>query len=228
MAEPDATAYAGWVSLLREDSDYLRQAQAPAYWSLAPYYVGQFTGSACSVASAAMVINAARAGLRRGGGIKPARQQAVLDAVGSAAWRSEVERDEGRGASLRELAEFIAAGLRSLGAAPATVTAVPLTQRTPASQAAFRDMLHAAEAAHGAWIIANYHMETVIGSGDYGHFSPVGAYDAARDRALILDVYRQELEPYWLPVDKLLAGMTIPSRSDGEPRGYLLVRLPPP
>ncbi len=61
--ELDPGKYAPWVSLLREDSGYLRVAPAPAYWALAPHYVGQFTETGCSLASAVMVVNAAR---RRG------------------------------------------------------------------------------------------------------------------------------------------------------------------
>ena len=40
-------------------------------------------------------------------------------------------------------------------------------------------------------------MAAVIDRGDYGHFSPIRAYDTAHDRVLILDVYRVELGPYW-------------------------------
>lgn len=225
MSALDAPKYAAWVSLLREDSDYLRAALAPAYWTLAPFHVGQVSESACSVASAAMVINAVRAGLARGSGLEPATQETVLEAVGSAAWRSQVERDEGRGATLRELAGFLDIGLKAFGAGPASVAAVALPERTAADEASFRDVLRAGEQERGRWIIANYYMEAVIGSGDYGHFSPIGAYDAARDRVLILDVYRRELEPYWVPTARLLEGMATPNRDDGEPRGYLLIRV---
>jgi len=99
-------------------------------------------------------------------------------------------------------------------------------QHTADGLARFRDTLHACEAAPGRFVIANYYMAAVIGRGDYGHFSPVGAYDAARDRILILDVYRVELEPYWVPAERLFEGMATINRADGEPRGYLTVRLP--
>jgi len=69
-------------------------------------------------------------------------------------------------------------------------------------------------------------MAAVIGRGDCGHFSPLGAYDAARDRVLILDVYRVELEPYWVPAVRLFEGMATINRAGGDPRGYLTVRLP--
>jgi hypothetical protein len=217
--------YAEWISLLRDDSAYLRQAPAPAYWALAPYYVGQYTECACSLASAVMVVNAARADRARGAGSRLITQQALLDAVGSDDWRDEVGHDDGQGVGLAHLATLLGAGLKAVGAPAAEIQTVPLRQGTEADLAAFRRVLRDGEAGPGRFIIANYYMATVIGDGDYGHFSPVGAYDAARDRVLILDVYRVELEPYWVPVERLFAGMATVSRADGEPRGYLAIRL---
>lgn len=214
------------MSLLRQDSAHLRTARAPAFWTLAPYYVGQFTESACSLASAVMVMNAARAGDVDAAGAKLITQTSLLDAVGSEAWRAGVGRDDGRGVGLRQLRDFLAAGLTAFGIADADVGAVPLANPSDDGLAGFRDCLRACEADPGRFIIAHYYMAAVIGSGDYGHFSPIGAYDPARDRVLILDVYRVELEPYWVPAERLFAGMATISRADGEPRGYLTVGLP--
>jgi hypothetical protein len=220
--------YAPWVSLLREDSDYLRTAPAPAYWALAPHYVGQFTEAACSLASAVMVVNAGRTDTAHRAGTKLTTQPTLLDAVGSELWRAGVEKDDGHGVGLLQLQDLLAASLRTHDLAAAEVEAEPLTQPTDEAIARFRAVLRAGEAAPGRFVIANYHMAAVIGRGDYGHFSPIGAYDAARDRVLILDVYRVELEPYWVPAERLFEGMATTSRADGEPRGYLTVRLPPP
>src|SRR5882724_12430030 len=91
-AEPDSLngKYAPWVSLLREDSGYLRSALAPAYWALAPYYVGQFTETACSLASAVMVVNAGRANIARSAGTKLITQTSLLETVASELWRAGV------------------------------------------------------------------------------------------------------------------------------------------
>ena len=104
--------------------------------------------------------------------------------------------------------------------------AVPLGQYSGEVLARFRAALRGGEAARGQFIIVNYYMATVIGRGDYGHFSPIGAYDEGRDRVLILDVYRVEFEPYWVPTERLFKGMATVSRADGEPRGYLTIELP--
>ncbi len=219
--------YAPWVSLLREDSGYLRTAPAPAYWALAPYYVGQITETACSLASAVMVVNAGRANMARSVGTRLITQPALLDAVGSDLWRAGVENDAGRGVGLLQLRGLLLASLRTHDIASAEVEAFPLAQHTDEAIARFRAALRACEAAPGRFVIANYYMAAVIGRGDYGHFSPIGGYDAARDRLLILDVYRVELEPYWVPAERLFEGMATINRADGEPRGYLTVRLAP-
>jgi hypothetical protein len=221
----ESTKYAAWVSLLREDSAYLRSAAAPAYWALAPYYVGQYTECACSLASAVMIANAARAGWTRGAGTRLMTQQALLDAVDSPEWRNGVSHDDGKGVGLTQLRSLLGRSLEAAGAAPAEIDAVPLRRQTAEDLARFREILLAGEAAPGRFVIANYHMATVIGGGDYGHFSPVGAFDPGRDRVLILDVYRVELEPYWVPLQRLFDGMATISAADGEPRGYLAISL---
>jgi hypothetical protein len=217
--------YADWVSLLRNDSAYLRSAPARAYWALAPHYVGQYTECACSLASAVMIVNAARSEDLLKTGSKTMSQPALLDAVGSAEWRAEVGHDGGQGVGLSHLQTLLDASLKAVGVAPASIEAFPLRDGTTDGAARFRRALQECETRPGRFVIANYYMATVIGDGDYGHFSPIGAYDVSRDRVLILDVYRVELEPYWVPVERLFAGMATVSRADGEPRGYLAVRL---
>ena len=222
--DPANSKYAPWVSLLREDSGYLRVAPAPAYWALAPYYVGQFTETACSLASAVMVVNASRANVASEAGAESVTQPSLLAAVGSEPWRAGVV-DGGHGVGLTQLQGLLAASFAASNITSADVEAVSLVQHTADGLARFRDTLHACEAAPGRFVVANYYMAAVIGRGDYGHFSPVGAYDAASDRVLILDVYRVELEPYWVPAERLFEGMATINRADGEPRGYLTVRL---
>jgi phytochelatin synthase len=224
--DPVNGKYAPWVSLLREDSDYLRRAPAPAYWALAPYYVGQITETACSLASAVIVVNAGRGDRTRSPGAKLITQSSLLNAVGSDLWRAGVATDDGHGVGLLQLHALLAASFDLHDVGSADVEAMPLTQNSVEALARFRSVLQACEAAPGQFVIANYYMGAVIGRGDYGHFSPIGAYDAARDRVLILDVYRVEFEPYWVPAERLFEGMATINRADGEPRGYLTVRLP--
>jgi hypothetical protein len=166
--EPANGKYAPWVSLLREDSGYLRTAPAPACWALAPSYVGQYTETACSLATAVMVVNAGRAGVTRGAGNKLITQPSLLETVGSEPWRAGVVSDDGHGVGLVQLPGLLAASFGANDIASADVEAVPLLQRTADALARFRAVLRACEAQPGRFVIANYYMATVIGRGDYG------------------------------------------------------------
>lgn len=213
--------YADWVRLLSEDNDHLRASPARGYWRLAPHYVGQVNDCACSLASATMIVNAVRGARSRDAGSKMVTQQSLLAAVDDEIWHRGSGRDGGPGVTLSQLARLLSRGL-DLHDAAARVEIVPLHNvADPATAAArFRRALDECEGGRRL-IVANYYSEIVIGSGDFGHFSPIAAFDAVRDRALILDVWRFEYEPYWVPVDKLLTGMTTVSSVDGESRGYL-------
>ena len=43
-----------------QENDYLREAPAPDYWTLSPFYIPQRTSSDCSPAAIVMVVNALR------------------------------------------------------------------------------------------------------------------------------------------------------------------------
>ena len=104
---------------------------------------------------------------------------------------------------------------------------VEMVQVTDAAAAAdgFRRALAAMDGAPSTQIALNFDGAPVYGQADYGHFSPAAAYDANRDRVLVLDVDRGWHEPYWVPVDIMLAALATLSRKDGTPRGYLEVTL---
>lgn len=222
---PAGNKYGPDITLLRDDADHLRRAPAPAYWALMPHYVCQISESACSLASATMLVNAARGQIARQAGERHLSQQDVLAAIGDETWRDGVIPEDGRGATLRELGRFLRRGLAAHGFAEAEITIVELANGGGGALDPFRRELAAMENMAGRYIVANFHMKAVMGAGDYGHFSPLGAYDAARDRALVLDVYRHDFEPYWVPVERLFAAMATAQDNTGEPRGYLVVRV---
>jgi Phytochelatin synthase len=217
--------YADWVRLLSENNGHLRSSPAQGYWRLAPHYVCQITDCACSLASATMVLNAISGSRLREPGSMMMTQETLLQAVDDQVWHEGSGKDGGRGVTLTELEKLLRRGL-AVNDLRADIGIVPLGDKADALQAAnrLRRDMEACEQGRQL-IIANYFSETAIGSGDYGHFSPVAAYDAGQDLVLVMDVWRFEYEPYWIPVAKLVAGMMSASRITGEPRGYLTVGL---
>jgi len=84
-----------------------------------------------------------------------------------------------------------------------------------------RDVL-AAVRGSGTVVIASYSRPAVGQTGD-GHFSPLGAYHAGTDSALVLDTARFKYPPHWLPLETLHAAMRPPDSATGAPRGWMVV-----
>jgi len=72
----------------------------------------------------------------------------------------------------------------------------------------------------GDYVIVNYRREAV-GQRGGGHISPLGAYDAASDSFLVLDVNPAAAGWVWMPAATLIKGMR--SFDTVENRGYVLV-----
>jgi len=72
----------------------------------------------------------------------------------------------------------------------------------------------------GDYVIVNYRREAV-GQRGGGHISPLGAYDAASDSFLVLDVNPAAAGWVWMPTATLIKGMR--SFDTVENRGYVLV-----
>jgi hypothetical protein len=169
-----------------------------------------------------MLINAVRGSEPSAG--KPASEAGLLDRLGDAAWRAAVAQD-GNGLGLTEFAAAMERALASYGCDGGwSVSVAPVTD---AASAAFelRAALGAMENGQTGFAAANFHLDLFYGDGvDVGHFSPIGAYDAARDLVLMLDVYKKDYEPMWAPLPRLAKAMATLSRKTGEPRGYAVVK----
>lgn len=75
----------------------------------------------------------------------------------------------------------------------------------------------------GDYVIVNYRREAVGQKGG-GHISPLGAYDAASDSFLVLDVNPAVAGWVWMPAATLVKGMR--TFDTTENRGYVLVHAP--
>ena len=209
---------------LRMDHAYLRGAPDSAYWSIAPHLIQQATDSSCSLATAVMLINAVRGReghLRIGG---PVSEASLLDKLGDTFWREAVAQD-GNGLSLTEFAAALERALQSYECSGTWSVAITPMTDAEAAAADLRAALRAMENGAAGFVAANFHLDLFYGDGvDVGHFSPIGAYDAARDLVLMLDVYKKDYEPMWAPLPRLAKAMATLSRKTGERRGYAVVR----
>ena len=66
-------------------------------------------------------------------------------------------------------------------------------------------------------------LRTSLGQTGTGHFSPVAAYHEGTDSALILDIARFKLPPYWVPISAMYKAMQPLDSVTGRPRGYALL-----
>jgi hypothetical protein len=217
--------YAAHAVPLSEDADYLRGAPASDYWSLAPYYLGQRDDVSCSLAALTTLVNAARRDVRLSADDTPVTQDALFERVNSAVWRRGLAPN-GEGVTLDELAELTRAGLASYGVPTDALEVRHVADASRPELEAFRARLRSNEAGTDDWIVLNFLASVYVGTGDYGHFALVGAYDAARARVLVMDPDREYYEPYWVPDEVALAGLATPDSETGNPRGYLYVSLP--
>jgi len=91
------------------------------------------------------------------------------------------------------------------------------------SEQAIRADLAGNLARPGDYAIVNYRREAVGQKGG-GHISPLGAYDAASDSFLVLDVNPAAAGWVWMPTAALVQGMR--TFDTVENRGYVLVNAP--
>jgi hypothetical protein len=71
------------------------------------------------------------------------------------------------------------------------------------------------------YIIVNY-FRPALGQKGGGHISPLGAYDAASDSVLVMDVNPNGQQWVWVKADALIASMR--TKDTAENRGFLLVK----
>jgi hypothetical protein len=217
-----APKYATHSVPLSFDFGYFRRAAAPDYWALSPYYVGQRDDVSCSLATTTMIVNSARRGLRLGSQETLVTQASLFDRVDSPVWRRGLA-ESGEGVTLDELARLTTRGLQAFGVVPRAVKISHVAAPTESALRELRATLLENEASPDDWVILNFLAEAYVGTGDYGHFAPVGAYDAELQRVLVLDPDREYYEPYWVPDTVALAGMATSDSVTGTPRGYLYV-----
>jgi hypothetical protein len=188
-------------------------ADKQSYWPLAQYFETQKNEAYCSVASSVMVLNAL--GVQR-----PASTlypdfpyfsqedffRSVDPQVASAAQVSH------GGMTLDQLSAVLSG----------FAVSVKKYHSGDLTLAQFRDLIRTATAHGNRFALLNFH-RVEIGEEGGGHWSPIAAYDAASDSALLLDVARYKYPAVWVPISQLYAGSQAVDNVSGLSRGMVVV-----
>ena len=176
---------------------------------LEPFLLPQRRRAFCGPATGAAVINAA---------LRPTNQATQFSIFGTAAPNTKSELSVSlSGLTLEELAEL----LRANG------LVVQIVHAEHSSAVAFRTAAQSALSEPLTFVVVNYDRRALNQSGA-GHISPIGAYHAATDRLLVMDVATYKYPYTWVAVHKLWDAMNTVDSDSGRTRGYLLVTAGPP
>lgn len=213
----------------------LARSAGPDFFRLAPRFQPQANPLYCGVATATVVLNAVRQRDGRvpslperevakpeelGGGTLPFPayvQESLLDDSTEANKPRAVVRLESRaadgkydpGLTLRHIASL----LEHYG------LDVTRTHADGTNESAFRETVAAVLGDEPNFLICNF-VGRELGLTTVGHISPVGAYDAATDSVLVLDVAGHKNGWYWVRVGDLYRAM---HTQDGDAyRGWLI------
>ena len=206
--------YGHEATLLRKSHEYIEKHTAPDFWAMMPYYTAQQTGSACSVASVSMVINAARASQNLTADDELATQNNVLKKTADEEWTKAVG-DKGGGRTLDQLGVEVEKAFKAYGFGNAKVDVIHVDDLSTASREKIHSALVENEKTAKDFIIANFIQGVYTGDADVGHIAPVAAFDTKTKRVLILDPDRDWYEPYWVPEDTFIKGMNTQDKLGG-------------
>jgi hypothetical protein len=216
--------YGPEATLLSKSHEYIQKHQAPDYWALSPYYVPQKDDRACSVASVAMLVNAARTGRALTADDELATQVDLLKRVKDEHWSQFIDESKGN-LYLDDLNPIIAESLKAYGVEPKEIVVVHTDDTSPATAKKLHEALVANEKSDKNFMIINFIQGVYTGDAEAGHIAPIAAYDEARKRVLVLDPDRKWYEPYWVSEATLLKGMATVDKGNGKHRGYVFVQL---
>lgn len=184
-----------------------------AFYPLATYFETQRNQAYCSVATSVIALNAL--GLPR-----PATtlypdfpfftQDNFFDGIDPKVAQPETVAKEGM--TLEQLSTVLA----RYPVQVQTVSASTLDIN------AFRSLLQQHLRESDRFVLLNFNRR-LIGQVGGGHWSPLAAYHAASDSALLMDVARYKYPPVWVPLSELLAAAQDPDSVSAKSRGLVVI-----
>lgn len=223
-SSPIKPKYGGEITLLSKSHEYIQKHEAPDYWALSPYYVGQRTDSSCSIAVTSTIINGARANRTLKSNDDLATHIGVLKRLNDGFLEKNVAVG-GNGISIDQMKGVLENGLKIYDVSGFSVD----VYRTPEGSKTAAEDLHKKlvenEKSARNFIIVNFIQGILTGDAMIGHFAAIGAYDSDRKRVLIFDPDREWYEPYWVSEATLLKAMSKPDKAAPNGRGFLFVQF---
>jgi len=199
----------------------LARGGGEGYFALAEQFQTQSTPSYCGPGTLAMVLNALALDPKRlwKGNWRWFSEEMLETCDRRKPSTEPLAGVENDGLSFEEflfLAECNGAHVRAFRASPdgAGHSSVSLSR--------FRAAIHSATHRTDLHLVASFSRK-VLGQTGSGHYSPIGAYHAASDMALVLDVARFKYPPYWAPVPLLWKAVQDIDTATGRGRGYYLM-----
>jgi hypothetical protein len=175
-----------------------------------------------------MIVNGLRAQVELTTTDELITQSKLLKQVSYPKWARDVS-PEGDSVTIEELGDYVRESLSLFGPGQYDVQAVRVDPKDKTLRDRVRRMLIENERSDDDFVLVVFWQAAFTDDpeGESGHIAPLAAYDAELDRALVFDPDREWYEPYWVPLDTLVAGMAKVDPDTHNPRGYVWVRTKP-
>jgi Phytochelatin synthase len=210
--------YGSGSTPLSLDHLYLSSHTAESFWHLIGYYERQPNDSACSLATATMLLNALLAQQPRGAETRLLTSARVLELAHDPAWLRRTT-DGGGGVTLDQFARILADATAKIR--HGTTVAVHHATESAEGRAIWRGEL--LKMSSGNYIVVNFIQGIVTGDTYVGHIALLGAFDETRNRVLVMDPDRDWYEPYWTDEATMYSAMLPMDKESGLTRGYITV-----
>jgi hypothetical protein len=215
LAAETRSKYPSTTYRISQHHDYIRKNKANDFWSFMPYYASQKDGSACGIASITMLINAAKSHQNLTSDDKLITQNSLLD---------QVKIDYSKGLTLEQLRQASQLALKHFGLA-AEVELVH-AENTALFEKNLKNLLKKNESGSKDFILANFDQAIYTDdTQEFGHISPVIAYNSSKNEVLVADVDRDYYEPYWISFNTFLKGMQTTDPVSKKKRGLIYIKL---
>lgn len=222
-----SSKYGNQAIPLSSSHEFFRTSPAPQFWTLMSHYVPQMNGSACSVASVSMLVNALRDSQKLNSDEPLVTQEALVKRVTHPAWhKGFFQGFSGYAVTLDQLGSIIEESLKAYGLQPKKVEVFHAEGDEQRLRSLIHEKLLEFHKNPRVFLIANFLQGVFTSDSQIGHVSPIGAYDPIQKRVLILDVDREWYEPYWVSEEVFTQGLRTQDPSAHRARGWVLIQVP--